>query len=109
MCFNKVEGPKTLRRHTLVKNSITQITEDFIKKIGEIFKESEKLYETEEKIKLQTQNSATSLAELFIEQIDNEMLRDKKREKQRGIALKDAGTEEAYCFLTVRLNLDQCQ
>ncbi len=33
MCFNKVEGPKTLRRHTLVKNSITQITEDFIKKI----------------------------------------------------------------------------
>ena len=31
------------------KNSITQITEDFIKKIGEIFKESEKLYETEEK------------------------------------------------------------
>ena len=47
MYFNKVEGPKTLRRHTLVKNSITQITEDFIKKIGEIFKESEKLYETE--------------------------------------------------------------
>ena len=32
MCFNKVEGPKTLRRHTLVKNSITQITGDFIKK-----------------------------------------------------------------------------
>ena len=49
MCFNKVEEPKTLRRHTLVKNSITQITGDFIKKIGEIFKESEKLYETEEK------------------------------------------------------------
>ena len=47
MCFNKVEEPKTLRRHTLVKNSITQITGDFIKKIGEIFKESEKLYETE--------------------------------------------------------------
>ena len=59
MCFNKVEGPKTLKRHTLVKNSITQITGDFIKKIGEIFKESEKLCET----------------------------------------------EEAYCFLTVRLNL----
>ena len=96
MCFNKVEGPKTLKRHTLVKNNMTQITGDFIKKIREIFKESEKLYETEEKIKLQTQNSATSLAELFIEQIDNEMLRDKKREKQRGIALKDAGTEEAY-------------
>ena len=49
MCFNKVEGPKTLRRHTLVKNRITQITGDLIKKIGEIFKESEKLYETEEK------------------------------------------------------------
>ena len=63
MCFNKVERPKTLRRHALVKNSITQITEDFIKKIGEIFKESEKLYETEEKIKLQTQNLATSLVE----------------------------------------------
>ena len=66
MCFNKVERPKTLRRHALVKNSITQITEDFIKKIGEIFKESEKLYETEEKIKLQTQNLATSLVELYI-------------------------------------------
>ena len=49
MCFNKVEGPKTLRRHTLVKNNITQITGDFIKKIEEIFKESEKLYEPEEK------------------------------------------------------------
>ena len=49
-----------------MKNSITQITEDFIKKIGEIFKESEKLYESEEKIKLQTQNSATSLVELYI-------------------------------------------
>ena len=61
-----------------------QITKDFIKKIGEIFKESEKLYKTEEKIKLQTQNSATSLAELFIEQIDNEMLRDKKKRKAEG-------------------------
>ena len=49
MCFNKVEGPKTLKRHTLVKNNMTQITGDFIKKIREIFKESEKLYETEEK------------------------------------------------------------
>jgi len=66
MCFNKVEGPKTLKRHTLVKNNMTQITGDFIKKIREIFKESEKLYETEEKIKLQTQNSATSLVELYI-------------------------------------------
>ena len=66
MCFNKVEGPKTLKRHTLVKNNMTQITGDFIKKIGEIYKESEKLYETEEKIKLQTQNSATSLVELYI-------------------------------------------
>ena len=73
MCFNKVKGSKTQRRHTLVKNSITQITEDFIKKIGEILKGSEKLYETEEKIKLQTQNLATSLVELFIERIDNEI------------------------------------
>ena len=52
--------------------------------IGEIYKESEKLYETEEKIKLQTQNSATSLVKLFIEHIDNEILRDKK-EKNRGL------------------------
>ena len=52
--------------------------------IGEIYKESEKLYKTEEKIKLQTQSSATSLAKLFIEQIDNEMSRDKK-EKSRGV------------------------
>ena len=59
-----------------MKNSITQITEDFIKKIGEILKGSEKLYETEEKIKLQTQNLATSLVELFIERIDNEILGD---------------------------------
>ena len=66
-----------------MKNSITQITEDFIKKIGEIFKESEKLYETEEKIKSQTQNLPTSLAELFIEQIDNEILRDNKRKAQK--------------------------
>ena len=66
MCFNKVEGPKTLRRHTLVKSSITQINGRFHQKIREIFKESEKLYETEEKIKLQTQNSATSLVELYI-------------------------------------------
>ena len=91
MCFNKVEGPKTLRRHTLVKNSITQITGDFIKKIGEIFKESEKLYETEEKIKLQTQNSATSLVNLFIEQIDNEMLRDKKKRKAEGYSAERRG------------------
>ena len=49
MCFNKVEGPKTLRRHALVKNSITQINGRFHQKIREIFKESEKLYETEEK------------------------------------------------------------
>ena len=28
-----------------------------------------------------------------------------KKEKQRAIAPKDAETEEAYCFLTVRLNL----
>ncbi len=88
-----------------MKNSITQITEDFIKKIGEILKESEKLYETEEKIKLQAQNLATSLVELFIEQIDNEILGDKKKRKRRAIALKDAETEEVYCFLTVRLNL----
>ena len=98
MCFNKVEGPKTLRRHTLVKNSITQITEDFIKKIGEIFKESEKLYETEEKIKLQTQNLATSLAELFIEQIDNEILRDKKKRKAEGYSVERRGDRRNILF-----------
>ena len=78
MCFNKVEGPKTLKRHTLVKNNMTQITGDFIKKIREIFKESEKLYETEEKIKLQTQNSATSLVELYIKTY---MIREKMSAK----------------------------
>ena len=98
MCFNKVERPKTLRRHALVKNSITQITEDFIKKIGEIFKESEKLYETEEKIKLQTQNSATSLVELFIEQIDNEMLRDKKKRKAEGYSVERRGDRRSILF-----------
>ena len=97
MCFNKVEGPKTLRRHTLVKKSITQITEDFIKKIGEIFKESEKLYETEEKIKLQTQNSATSLVNLFIEHIDNEILRDKKR-KAEGYSAERRGDRRSILF-----------
>ena len=45
------------------------------------------------KIKLQTQNSATSLTELFIEQIDNEYYGIRKREKQRAIALKDTETE----------------
>ena len=97
MCFNKVEGPKTLRKHTLVKNSITQITEDFIKKIREIFKESEKLYETEEKIKLQTQNSATSLVKLFIEHIDNEILRDKKR-KAEGYSAERRGDRRSILF-----------
>ena len=101
MCFNKVEEPKTLRRHTLVKNSITQITGDFIKKIGEIFKESEKLYETEEKIKLQTQNSATNLMELFIEQIDNEILRDKKKRKAESYSVERRGDRraaESQCY-----------
>ena len=34
------------------------------------------------KIKLQTQNSETNLMELFIEQINNEILRDKKRKAE---------------------------
>ena len=80
-----------------MKNSITQITEDFIKKIGEIFKESEKLYETEEKIKLQTQNSATSLVKLFIEHIDNEILRDKKR-KAEGYSAERRGDRRSILF-----------
>lgn len=63
-----------------MKNSITQITEDFIKKIGEIFKESEKLYETEEKIKLQTQNLATSLVEWTnVNKLDSKKGKLKKR------------------------------
>ena len=81
-----------------MKNSITQITEDFIKKIGEIFKESEKLYETEEKIKLQTQNLATSLVELFIEQIDNEILRDKKKRKAEGYSVERRGDRRSILF-----------
>ena len=59
--------------------------------IGEIYKKSEKLYKTEEKIKLQTQNSAASLTELFIEQIDNEMLRDKKKRKAEGYSVERRG------------------
>ena len=43
MCFNKVEGPKTLRRHTLVKKQYNTDNGRFHQKIGEIFKESEKL------------------------------------------------------------------
>ena len=74
-----------------MKNSITQITENFIKNIGEIFEESEKLYETEEKIKLQTQNLATSLVKLFIEQIDNEVLQDKKKRKAEGYSVERHG------------------
>ena len=69
--------------------------------IGEIYKESEKLYETEEKIKLQTQNSATSLAELFIEQIDNEILRDKKKKKAEGYCVERRGDRraaESQCY-----------
>ena len=81
-----------------MKNSITQITEDFIKKIGEIFKESEKLYETEERIKLQTQNLATSLVELFIEQIDNEILRDKKKRKAEGYSVERRGDKRSILF-----------
>ena len=81
-----------------MKNSITQITGDFIKKIGEIFKESEKLYETEEKIKLQTQNSATSLVKLFIEQIDNEILRDKKKRKAEGYSVERRGDRRSVLF-----------
>ena len=81
-----------------MKNSITQITEDFIKKIGEIFKESEKLYETEEKIKLQTQNLATSLVELFIEQIDNEILRDKKKRNAEGYSVERRGDRRSILF-----------
>ena len=107
MWFNKVERPKTLRRHTLVKNSITQITEDFIKNIGEIFKESEKLYETEEKIKLQTQNLATSLVKLFIEQIDSEILQDKKMRKAEGYSVERHGDRRSILFLTARLNMSE--
>ena len=81
-----------------MKNSITQITENFIKNIGEIFKESEKLYETEEKIKLQTQNLATSLVKLFIEQIDNEILQDKKKRKAEGYSVERHGDRRSILF-----------
>ena len=90
-----------------MKNSITQITEDFIKKIGEIFKESEKLYETEEKIKLQTQNLATSLVELFIEQIDNEMLRDKKKRKAEGYSVERRGDRRSILFSYVQVEFER--
>ena len=81
-----------------MRNSITQITEEFIKNIGEIFKESEKLYETEEKIKLQTQNLATSLVKLFIEQIDNEILQDKKKRKAEGYSVERHGDRRSILF-----------
>ena len=90
-----------------MKNSITQITGDFIKKIGEIFKESEKLYETEEKIKLQTQNLATSLVELFIEQIDNEMLRDKKKRKAEGYSVERRGDRRSILFSYVQVEFER--
>ena len=101
MCFNKVEGPKTLRRHTLVKNSITQITEDFIKKSEKYSKKVKNFTRQKKKIKLQTQNSATSLAELFIEQIDNEILRDKKKRKAEGYSVERRGDRraaESQCY-----------
>ena len=47
------------------------------------------------KIKLQTQNSATNLMELFIEQIDNEILRDKKKRKAEGYSAERRGDRRA--------------
>ena len=57
------------------------------------------------KIKLQTQNSATSLAELFIEQIDNEMSRDKKKRKAEGYSVerredRRAAESQSYRHIT---------
>ncbi len=63
--------------------------------IGEIFKESEKLYETEEKIKLQTQSSATSLAKLFIEQIDKMKYYGIKKRKAEGYSAERRGDRRA--------------
>ena len=90
-----------------MRNSITQITEEFIKNIGEIFKESEKLYETEEKIKLQTQNLATSLVKLFIEQIDNEILQDKKKRKAEGYSVERHGDRRSILFSYGQVEFEQ--
>ncbi len=53
------------------------------------------------KIKLQTQNSETNLMELFIEQIDNEILRDKKKKKAEGYSVERRGDRraaESQCY-----------
>jgi hypothetical protein len=53
------------------------------------------------KIKLQTQNSETNLMELFIEQIDNEILRDKKKRKAEGYSVErreDRRAAESQCY-----------
>ena len=50
------------------------------------------------KIKLQTQNSATSLMELFIEQIDNEILWDKKKRKAEGYSAERRGDRRSILF-----------
>ena len=47
------------------------------------------------KIKLQTQNSETNPMELFIEQIDNEILRDKKKKKAEGYSVERRGDRRA--------------
>ena len=53
------------------------------------------------KIKLQTQNSETNLMELFIEQIDNEILRDKRKKKAEGYSVERRGDRraaESQCY-----------
>ena len=81
--------------------SITQITGDFIKKSEKYSKKVKNFTRQKKKIKLQTQNSATNLMELFIEQIDNEILRDKKKKKAEGYSVERLGDRmaaESQCY-----------
>jgi len=81
--------------------NITQITGDFIKKSEKYSKKVKNFTRQKKKIKLQTQNSATNLMELFIEQIDNEILRDKKKRKAAGYSVERRGDRraaESQCY-----------
>ena len=65
--------------------------------IGEIYKESEKLYETEEKSNCKRKIQQQALRSSLLSRQKMKCCGIRKREKQRGITLlKDAGTEEAY-------------
>lgn len=81
-----------------MKSSITQVTEKFIKNICEIFDECANLNQTEEKIYENTQNLATKLVKLFVERIDEEILKDKKMRKTEGYCVERRGDKRSVLF-----------